>query len=424
MQLKMILLVSAVIVAGWILLNFFKQSKNDCKTEIVKALPANVVEDFVAQNSTNVQKDIGSIVQLDTLQVKTVFNSIVQDDKNMFDVQSLPPFRYQAHTREQTLQYIEDVLRRVNKRAGRNFVVLDVQSTKRESSFDPSDNAIVDRYTINLFVQEKDATQVHASANNISMSFIVKPATQQMQVTELYFITDHFYDGPLVDGMNPADITQLQMLNPFHLQQPFTTKPDKVLANDNQQIKLLKNYHKELRTPRYRCFEGSGTSKTSCEANDGYWDTPVNTNEECPFFRANKNYVNRLGGIIPDGEFCELPVGMKRVGYRYFSQDPAHKPYCYNCRIGADGMPGSAGPCCDEQRNKTLYPNLVGPDYMFPGDAVERGQSWKELGDRGLTWQQHPTQIRTITNPRQKQPVFNALVGSGPGAVNPREFPN
>lgn len=432
--LKLFLLAAAALIAAWAL--FGTNNGGGCKEEIARSLPKGItLEKFVAQNSSDVQKDLGSIVELDTLQVTAVLNSIVQDDKGMFDVQSLPPFRYQASTREQSLQYMEDVLSRVNKKSGRNFVVLDVQSTKRESSFDPVDNGIIDRYTINLFVQEHDARQVHASANNISMCFLVKPATQQMQVTELYFITDHFYNGPMVDGLDPASINQLQMANPFHLQLPFssrenfaTTQSNQVLATDDQQIALLKGYHKELRTPRYRCFDMprgvAAKDQATCQAAAGYWDTPVTKNEDCPFFRANNNYVNRLGGLIPDGQFCELPVGMKRVGYRYFSHDPANKPWCYNCRVSASGNPGGAGPCCDEQHDKTLYPNLTGPDYMFPGDQIERGQAWKELGDRGLTWQQEPTQIRNVTNPRQKQPVFNAITGPGPGAINPREFPN
>ncbi len=417
-QLKIILIIGAVLVASWMLSRLTTKKNSDCTDEIVKALPSAALENFVAQNSMDIEKDLNSIVQMDTMQVNAVFNSIIKDDAGMFNVQSLPPFRYQASTREQTLQYIDDVLRRVNKKAGRNFVALDIQSTKRDSSFDPKDNGIIDRYIINLFVQEHDPRQVHASANDISMSFIVKPTTRQMMITELYFITDHFYEGPMVDGLNPADVKQLQLLNPFHLQQPFTTHTDKVLAADDQQIKLLKNYHKELRTPRYRCFGGNAAanSREKCESGSGYWDTPVTKNEECPFFQTNKNYVNRLGGVIPDKEFCELPVGMKRVGYRYYSHDPANKPQCYNCRIGLDGMPGGAGPCCDEQRNKTLYPHLTSPDYMFPGDQIERGQNWKELGDRGLTWQKHPTQIRNITNPRQKQPVFNSITGPAPRA--------
>lgn len=420
-QLKKILAAGVVIlVLGW-LAHRSGVVSSPKKGGAASVLPLK--ENFVARNSLEVEKRLGSIVEMDTLGLKAVFATLVHDDSDMFDVSALPPFRFTAHTREQSLQYIEDVLARVHRASGRSFHVLDVQSIRKESSFDPADNAIIDRYIVNLFVQEKDSRQVHASAHNISMSFVVKPVTGQLQITDLYFITDHFYDGDMVEGDNPND-RFYRMLNPFHLQEPWLTTGDQVLPSDDKQISMLRDHHKDLRTPRYRCFGAPETRKDQCEAAGGYWDTPVKSNEECPFFRANKNYVNRLGGVHPDGDFCELPVNMKRVGYRNFSVDPAHEPYCYNCRIGADGMPGSMGPCCEEQRNKQLYPNLAGPDYAFAGDELERGQMWAELGERGLNWQKHPTQIRNVTNRLQKQPVFNAVIGPGPGALKPGNYPN
>lgn len=41
----------------------------------------------------------------------------------------------------------------------------------------------------------------------------------------------------------------------------------------------------------------------------------------------------------------------------------------------------------------------------------------RELADRGLNWQKHPTSIKNIADPNQKQPVFNAIIGPGPGPV-------
>jgi hypothetical protein len=371
-------------------------------------------EDFVPQNSYNVGHNVSSIVEMDTLAVKAAFTKIMEEDSDKFRVAEMPPFRLAASTREQSLRYAKDILQRINRKANRNFEVLDVQSTRKESSFDPADNGIIDRYMINLFVQEHDSRQVHAAAHNISMSFVVKPGVGEIQVTNLHFITDYYYEGPLVGCANPYD-KYFRIMNPFHLQQPFVTTDDKILTTDDMQIQLLKDHHRDAKTPRYRCFGGEGATKSKCERTGGYWDRPVTVDEECPFYQGNKNYVNRLGGIKPDGESCQLPVNMKLVGYRYTSNDPAHKPWCYNCKIGADGSPNSVGPCCDEQRNKQLYPGLSSPDYMFPGDALERGQAWRELGDRGLHWRTHATKIRDTTDRNQKQPVFNAVIGPGPG---------
>ncbi len=367
-------------------------------------------EDFVPHNSYGVGNNVNSIVEMDTLAMKAAFNELIQDDAGMIKIDNLPPFRLSAATREQSRVYIQAVLDRINEKANRRFAMLDIQSVGKESSFDPVDNNIIERYVVNLFVQENDSRQVHAAAHNISMTFVIKPITQQLMIINLHFITDYYYEGPLVGGANPYD-KFFRILNPFHLQQPFTTSDDKVLASDNLQIGILKNHHNDLKQPQYRCFGNGGKTQRDCESQDGYWDKPVQSDNECAFYMANKNYVNRHGGLNPDGDFCELPIGMKRVGYRFFSADPAHKPWCYNCRIGFNGEPGSAGPCCDEQRNKQLYPNLSSPDYMFAGDSLERGQQWRELGDRGLHWQKNVTTNRNVKDRNQQQPVFNALVG-------------
>jgi hypothetical protein len=375
--------------------------------------PTNTLlqEEFVPHNSYSVPNQVSSLVEMDTLAMKAAFNQIMEADAGMFSLAKLAPFRPAAATKEQSDSYVQTVLDRINRIANRRFAVLDVQSVRKETSFDPEDNAIIERYTVNLFVQEHDPRQVSAAAHNISIVFIVRPLTGDMQVTDLHFVTDYYYDGPLVGGRNPYD-KFFRILNPFHLQQPFTTSEDKVLPTADAQIAISYAHHKGLQTPRYRCFGANGETQQKCEERDGYWDKPVVADAECPFYQANKNYVNVLGGVHPEGQYCQLPLGMKSVGYRFHSADPAHKPLCYNCRIGKDGSPNSIGPCCDEQRNKELYPNLVTPDYAFPGDGLERGQQWRELGDRGLHWRGQVTTIRNVKDRNQKQPVFGALVGA------------
>jgi hypothetical protein len=419
-----LLAVLLVVVAIIVLKSVFRSRET---TTAEGAAAEGAVEQFVASNSREVGKKLSSITELDALALRSVFRAVVDADAGsaLLNVSSFPPMRKTTYIREQALQYMDDILARIARRSDRHFHVLDVQSVGKEVTFDPTDRGLVERYMVNLFVQEKDKRQVHASAHNISMTFMVKPSTGELAVAELYFITDHFYDRPLVDGDNKFD-RFFRIKNPFHLQQPFFTTDDKVLPPDDQQIAVLRDHHKDLRTPQYRCFGATGEASTQSQCNlaSGFWDRPVQTDEECPFYKANQNYVNRLGGVHPDGEFCEMPVNMKRIGYRFVSSDPQHKPWCYNCRIGADGNPGSAGPCCDEQRNKQLYPNLKGPDYMFPGDVLERGQHWNELAERGLNWRRHPTSIRDVTNPRQRQPVFNAIIGPGPGKLDPQSYPN
>ena len=150
----------------------------------------------------------------------------------------------------------------------------------------------------------------------------------------------------------------------------------------------------------------------------GTWDKPVDSNNQCPFYRANKNYPNRLGGVKLYDERCEMPINTKTVGFRYISDDPRHRPWCYNCKEGVDG-PGTWGPCCAEQLDTELYPELGGnPDYAFPGDELERFQHKDVLAQKGLNWQRYPTHIRNIENNNQRHPVFGAIIGPGPGKIN------
>ena len=80
-----------------------------------------------------------------------------------------------------------------------------------------------------------------------------------------------------------------------------------------------------------------------------YWDKRCVTNDECPFYQANKNYKNYSGGCI-DGH-CQMPIGVKSLSFRQY--DKSSKPLCYNCKQPNDYS------CCDEQEN---------PDYAFPLD--------------------------------------------------------
>ena len=142
-----------------------------------------------------------------------------------------------------------------------------------------------------------------------------------------------------------------------------------------------------------KCFkpfnEGYPDAKTSndCLSIDpklsktGIWDKECKTNDECPFYKANKNYPNEFGGCF--NGYCELPVGMNKIGFKHYTKD---KPMCYNCNlkneiIQADGSSiiidrECSGiecyKCCDIQHNKNIYPNLKSPDFVFPKDQLER----------------------------------------------------
>jgi hypothetical protein len=84
------------------------------------------------------------------------------------------------------------------------------------------------------------------------------------------------------------------------------------------------------------CIDNIKLKKEECKS---VWDKRCKSHKECPFFQANKNYPNYFGGCV-DG-YCEMPIGVKRVGYRQYSGTPL----CYN------------NSC---------------PDYAFPLDSFSR----------------------------------------------------
>ncbi len=103
----------------------------------------------------------------------------------------------------------------------------------------------------------------------------------------------------------------------------------------------------------------------------GILDKPCQKDEDCPFYGANKNYENKFGKCGEDGQ-CELPVNMKKVGFRYFSPSDDFKPMCYNCKSDEWNISTPLDTCCDEQFDKKKYPFLNGPDYAYSNDYKER----------------------------------------------------
>lgn len=92
------------------------------------------------------------------------------------------------------------------------------------------------------------------------------------------------------------------------------------------------------------------------------WDAPCEKNTDCPFFQKNQRYRNYRGGC-QDGGYCEMPLGVKRVGFRKYEKSPKSFPLCYGCPVQYDDQRG----CCDKQQTSS-----GGPDYAFELDSFER----------------------------------------------------
>lgn len=175
------------------------------------------------------------------------------------------------------------------------------------------------------------------------------------------FISNKIY-GPLERNQTKLDIDNNK----------FST----IIQSSLRQIN--KNKENDYRE-KYKCFHPEArdkiievNNKIHCESihddlnnNFGVWDKPCLKNTDCPYFKANKNYNNNFGGCKND-KTCEMPVGVSRLGYTKVLK--GSEPLCHNCINENDTK------CCQEQKNKNLYPNLNSPDYIFLNDNLIRNQ--------------------------------------------------
>ena len=78
----------------------------------------------------------------------------------------------------------------------------------------------------------------------------------------------------------------------------------------------------------------------------------------------------------------ELPINISLLGYKEFIDN--NKPFCYNCnKKNCNGI--ECHTCCEDQKNKELYPNLNGPDYAFSNDFNERIKHSNHFTDNNLS---------------------------------------
>ncbi len=119
----------------------------------------------------------------------------------------------------------------------------------------------------------------------------------------------------------------------------------------------------------------------------GIFDKPCKSDDECPFFKANKNYPNNRGKCLSNGQ-CELPVNMIPIGYHFFVPHPDYEPMCYNCDSKSSWNSSTKlNTCCDTQFHKKMesknnnhkYTFLNSPDYAFTGDIEERSNHYNHL---------------------------------------------
>ena len=185
----------------------------------------------------------------------------------------------------------------------------------------------------------------------------------------LYVVVYH----DLNSGMclfNQIDIIGIlpeQFLNNLH------NKTDKYskLVTDNKILFEYTSPPSKIDT-NYTCFPKNSRTRNDCISPDkngviGVWDSPCTQNSDCPFYKKNTNYSNNRGGCLSNG-FCELPLGLDHLGYRYYY----NKPFCHNCyKTNCDQL--DCNRCCDANN-----------DLAYANDFAERSSYKIGLSKKGL----------------------------------------
>jgi len=176
----------------------------------------------------------------------------------------------------------------------------------------------------------------------------------------------------MIDGIPLEIVDEIQLRhqvrseeNGFYVVQELSPdEPSKKTVLKQVVPEALINNVKKFIMPEYQCI-GDPTIKNKGLCNSVYdamgrpkknktvWDRPCVSNTDCPFYQANKNYPNYRGGC--DNGYCEMPLGVKRVGFTLYDG----KPMCHGC-------PLTNPSCCEKQEN---------PDYAFELDFDERKDS-------------------------------------------------
>jgi hypothetical protein len=184
----------------------------------------------------------------------------------------------------------------------------------------------------------------------------------------------------------PKSITNLNIFKPVKK----NTKDNDFLNIEKSRLTL-----DLIESNQGQCFGIGGaqqiTTLETCEKAGGTWDTPCQTDTDCPYYETNKNYLNRRG-TCKNG-YCELPIGCDSKFRTFRTCGTQDKPQCYNCKEGFEGF-GSMGECCEEQESFTaldtsvncefddIYKCLKSADYSYPGDLNDRR---KKQFRQGLT---------------------------------------
>lgn len=166
--------------------------------------------------------------------------------------------------------------------------------------------------------------------------------------------------------------------------------------NDSLSSKVedrIMNVSKDYFETHHKCFAlVNGESlemplykwRTFCESyhpevnQNGIWDAPCQVDNDCQFYKANKNYPNDFGKCDKATGKCEMPQGVIPIGFTKYAKQ---EPDCYNC-----GMDSISNKCCGVQENAINAGTVSykSPDFIFKNDFTTRRQNADIIKSLGL----------------------------------------
>ena len=335
-----------------------------------------------AVNGDNIAQDQLQVVSND--QLDKLFNSTAAAILNKVIMNNLPPQSDIPQGTSQDTKYIDSTqveqikntfVNAITSGTGKTFEITDTGTIGL--SMTGNGNQLVKTYTIPIFLFDGGDFYTRRVILTVDVN-LFKNAYGNAVVTNIQ-TPQNEQTVPIQPILPDAEV--YPKLNRIDDQYYFAVPDDNAIlfTPEDKAKALAEQTVSKQQQVAYNCYgvpmsEQIGT-QAECILFGGVWDRPVQSDTECPFYQGNKNYTNDFGGS--KNGYCELPTGMKLLGYRYYSRDPAYSPVCYNCVKGVNGS--TTGDCCDKQTN------LKSPDYEFNGDKIERANASSQLTSQGLS---------------------------------------
>ena len=291
--------------------------------------------------------------------------------------------------KEEVDYILKNFVEYINSKTQYSFYILEVGKVTLKIS--SSENEISKKYNIPFFIHDASKNfskrlvadfylnrYIHKKGD-IIVDNIVLPKEYRISSLETILppATDPFLINTITNGRFTKLRDKLDLSSAYNSDQKYTLLTEEDLKKEKERKENIEKIRKEFSCYGIPQSQEIG-DKLECINFGGVWDRPPETQEECPFYEANKNYFNTKGGLKND--YCEMPSGVKIKGYRFYNNNPQdYNPLCYNCKTDLIGQ-GTLGTCCEKQKqDKKTYSKLKSPDYKFPGDYADRVNSKREL---------------------------------------------